>query len=200
LNEQVVAMCSSIKDQFVINIKDNKVSMWDRYEATSHKWQLIEQTNNTYLIKNINNNSYLQEKGVEIVYDSNINNATKWKLVYNGNSTIGHSYTIKSSQSGKVLDVDGGGIPQNGTTIIMYNDTGNANQKFFFDFLDDDISAPEPELPEKPEAVTNLQIQVVGYDIKLSWSSVDNATDYIIYKSLNNSNYSVVAQTKKMSI
>ncbi|MCL1953839.1 MAG: M60 family metallopeptidase [Firmicutes bacterium] len=190
LGGQEVVIQSAVTGSYYLSIKDNMVGCFSKNDSPAYVWEIIQKTDDTFVLKNKSTNQYLQEYSILLMTTLDESNASSWKFSHLSSGVMGHVYKIKSTTDEKVFDVDK-------NNIIIFGETNDANQRFYFDFLNYVTPPPTDPSPTQPQEVTGLQIVAKGTDLYLTWNMVSSSTDYRVYKSLDSINYSLATQTEQ---
>ncbi|ANN35547.1 hypothetical protein A9498_29550 (plasmid) [Bacillus thuringiensis serovar coreanensis] len=129
-------LVSALNNSSVIDLNqgNNNVTLWSKNNGNNQKWKLVYDVNKSaHQIKNIANENLVlaldsSNGSNNVVAESTQNKEEQYWVVENAGN--GYFY-LKNKKNSKYLDVTGSNTA-NGTNIMVYNFTGNNNQKFQF--------------------------------------------------------------------
>ena len=140
----------------------------------AQQWQLIQQPNGLYELRNPQSGKYLDVMGAGTVsgtlvdiYDGNNTCAQEWAISQNTDG----SYGLVSSCSTLNLDVSGDNVSTNGTAIDVWTNNGSGAQKWTLN-----------KLTSIPSGIYSL-ITSAGNDLDIRGGSTTNGSPLQIYSS-----------------
>lgn len=142
----------------------NQNQIFRMYE-TSSGWEIISlQSGKCIEVRNSSHDDYAQVAQ----WDRHSGKCARWVLVYNTDGTV----SFRNKESGKYLNVCGGGNAPNGTKMIQYHNDGTSAMRFYIEVMSnsDVLSATYKR------NVKTSDIYWTSYN--LLTSNIYNLTDY----------------------
>ena len=186
-NNQIINLATALNGTSLIEPSGSNIVLWSPRGTESQNWQFIlDPTTDTYTIRNIGNGLYLTETSNNATLTSNVTSGSRWKVYPNNNNT----YQIVNSATNRSLDVTGGTTAANGTQVITWSRTGNANQLWYFK-----TATTSPPTPEQVGPTNFHSMGATSNSVNLMWTPAPGATTHTIYRGESPNNMSIVGST-----
>ena len=164
-------LATALNGTSLLEPSGNQVVLWTPRNQDNQIWQFnLDHGSHSYTIQNVAEDRYLAEVNTGLTLEHHVTPQARWRVV----PTLHDTYQILNVATGRSLDVEGGNHTANGTRVIMWSNTGNPNQRWYFQTA----VTPEPEIPEIGQPVANLMpplnLHVTGQtqtSISLAWQA-----------------------------